>query len=440
MKRKIILLIPLFILLFSCRKDNDVEDLTQTILLNDLTVTDHSIVLNWSKVQSKHFVQYTVARINQWKKFYGCSYEYDTVAIITDQNTLSFEDNNLAESPDLRYYIMAKIGNGTAPIYSNVQQYLSPKYKILETSPFDVIQNINKQTLYFFENGKGSIISTYDYANDTIISKIKMDSLIGYSYLYDDGLSRRLIVPSRENKLLLLNEDDLKVSDTINIGFDCNSLVANNSKIFTLTNDGAFSNRIYNINTHQLIKEIGGSSNDRLFLMPNSSTDLINVTIDITPPSIYKVNFSENDVYSSLGFSGYDDRPIDNLIFRIFPDGKYLITSNVGAIFSSDLTFISQLPIPDQYFKFSDFSINNDGNQIYAGGSGDKSIIEYTFPEMNISKIYHTIGFPFKIFLDNDYLIVISNRERTDIYYLFDIYNYNDANNNEFIVEKIKIK
>lgn len=435
--RYILFAISLLLFIFSCKKDNG-EDLNQKMILNDLAVGDNNIVLTWSKVKSNHFKQYIVARVDHWKEIYGSSYHYDTIAIIKDQNTTTFKDINLAESPEVQYRILAYFDNGNYA-FSNDQIFKHSKFEFFKIAPFDIIHNVKKHRLYFFENSNGTITS-YDYINRVVISKIKLDTSIVYSYLYDDGLVSRLIVPTLDNRLLFLNESDLKTIDSLNIGSGCYSVVINDSKVFV----GKFNNfsyQIFDLNTHKLINAIGNGSNNRLFLVPNSGTDILSVTTDQIPPSIYKVHFDNDGKYSFLNSSKFD-QAIDNLIFRIFPDGKHLITSEKGAIFSTSLTFIAQLPLPSEYYLFSDFCITDGCNKIYAAGSRDKSILEYSFPSININKIYPTIGFPFKIFIDNDYLIVVSNRDQTYYYNgnLTNIFSSFDDEYKDFIIERIKIK
>jgi hypothetical protein len=117
--------------------------------------------------------------------------------------------------------------------------------------------------------------------------------------------------------------------------------------------------------------------------------------------------FDENGNYiSSKGRTYSSEYHFDNEITQFHTDGTRFVTSSEGVIYDMGLNIVDYLP--SGHPPFSDYAFNTDGSMIYSSCMSKKSIISYSYPELNQVTEYKTLGYPHKIFRKDNSLICIS--------------------------------
>jgi len=108
-----------------------------------------------------------------------------------------------------------------------------------------------------------------------------------------------------------------------------------------------------------------------------------------------------NDTY-------HGDYPLNAEIFRISPNGEYLLTSAGGAIYTanSSMTYLGALPRGSM--RFSDFAFDETGTTIYAGMGTARKIQKFNYATLSIEEEFSTSGYPFIIFRRGEKIVVVS--------------------------------
>jgi hypothetical protein len=155
-----------------------------------------------------------------------------------------------------------------------------------------------------------------------------------------------------------------------------------------------------------LISETGDFDITRFKRIPNSSLELLEISINIGPVDQDYYKFTADGRFVSHSDDRYHgDYPLDHKIFEFFPDGSKYITSSSGAIYNKDMTYLASLPRGN--LLFTTFSINQSENLIYAGCQ-TRNIKVYTVNNFNEVKTLRTKAYPYKIFDTGKQLLCIS--------------------------------
>lgn len=435
-----LLLIGLLTLLVSCEKNDTVhpnDDSTtysNKIVLNNLKISGDSVKLTWSKLDTIKFAGYLIIRKEEKDIIVNPAdyYSSNVIARVYDPNITSYTDENVPLSPYLEYQVIGLLTSNYYSynyVFSNSKIYERPNIKVFKFNALDVLPDLSNNRFYFIEKDGGKI-SILNFQNLTIEKSITTSATIGYCSIGTYNNVKELYVPRNDGWVFVYNAETLDKIDQIDIGHPSSCVINNNGKLFISTD--AWTNKplkVFSRATKQLISENGDFDETRLRIVPNSNTEIIEVTINIGPTDLdyYKFDsngnflFHTNDMY-------HGDYPLNADIFQFFPNGTKFITSSEGAIYDVNMNYINRLPKGD--YLFSDYAFNSNSSQIYCACSNSKTIVSYSLPDYVKVNEYKTKAYPYKIYRKDNVLICISKT------FVFDEY-YNSVCN--FIIEMIQI-
>jgi hypothetical protein len=433
-------LVGLLTLLVSCDKnDNLLPDIipnsySNKLVLNDLKITGDTVKLTWSKLDTLKFAGYLIIRKEE-KGIVIDPSDYsgsNVIARVYDPNVTSYIDKNIPMSPYLEYQVIGLLTSNYYSynyIFSNSKTYERPNIKVFKFNVLDILPDLSNNRFYFIEKNGGKI-SILNYQNLTIEKSITTNATIGYCSIGTYNNVRELYVPRNDGWVFVYNAETLEKIDQIDIGHPSSCVVNNNGKLFISTD--AWTNKplkVFSRATKQLISENGDFDQTMLRIIPNSNTEIIEVTINIGPTDLDYYKFDSNgnfQIHSDDWYHG--DYPLNANIFQFFPNGTKFITSSEGAIYDVNMNYLNRLPKGD--YSFSDYAFNSNSSQIYCSCSNSKAIVSYSLPDYVKVNEYKTKGYPYKIFRKENVLICISKTSISDEYY--------DSSSN-LIIEMIQI-
>jgi hypothetical protein len=420
----------------SCKKDSSTGvnipfSYPNKIVLTNLQAGTDSVTLNWTKLTNSRFYLYIVLRRN-YKAADPTSFSYsDILEEIYDADVVHYVDHTFPLTSYLEYEVIGVLLDTTSSnynyIYSNVRSYERPNLKTFYFNPTDVVPDIPDHRLYVIEADSGKI-NMVDYVNKTITKSIKTNSNNGYCALGTYNGVKELYVPRNDGWLFIYNAETLDQIDQINAGTSCGSVISNNGKLFVFGNSDYYYNSLFVIDraTKSVITTVNDLNYIRPKLIPGSNTKIIGVSSS-SSGYLYFFEFDDNGILKSQN-EDYVSYPSDYHSFEIFPDGQHFITSQYGAVYTSDLSYVIQLPYGN--YNYSGFAFNAASSQILAGCSNYKSIVSYANPGYTEQTVYHTAGYPAFIFTDNNSIVSLSSSTS------FSYYGYG----RDFVIETVNLK
>jgi len=424
--RNILIFFISITVLIGCKKDDistpspNPANYTDKIILNDLQATPDSVVITWSILNNPGFINYTITRKDDPA---GLG---TIIATVYDSLKVKYVDKAIPYTPYLEYQIIGNLRTGQR-IESNIVKYQRSDIKLLKVSPFDIQFDDQNRQLYFFE--KTGTISIYSLETNAITSTINTGATIGFCDFGMYNGVKELYVPRNDGWVFVYNAQTLQLIDQINVGLASSCVVNNNNILYVSTS--AWTNRplkVYNRITKSKISESGDFELTRFKKIPNSNTELLEITINIGPVDQDFYRFDANgNILQHLDDIYHGDYPLDYKIFEFFPSGNKYITSSSGAIYSKNMVFEATLPRGS--LEFTSFYFDGPQQQIYCG-TKSKTIEVYS--ELNYTHIRSitTKAYPYRIFKDgNNGLVCLSSSTKSDY--------YSDAPK-DIIVEKIQ--
>ncbi|MBD1363356.1 hypothetical protein IDJ77_05980 [Mucilaginibacter sp. ZT4R22] len=291
---------------------------------------------------------------------------------------------------------------------------------------------IDKQAnvIFLFDNVAGTI-NSYDYAADKPLKKLSLDIGLGYAAMGLIDSKTEIYAPTVDGWLFIIDAATLTVTDKIFVGGEnVASAAVFGDKIAVSATERSqtysYENnvKIYDRKTKKLIGRTAYYDNTHLLNLEGSS-EFIDITFNITPTQLTYFKL-DNDGKPIVKFEDkyHGDHNLDPTILKSFPDGKKFITGSHGTVYTSDLTFESDL----NYYgtNYTDFAFNQPGTIIYCSELSNKSITAISYPAKTVLKSYVTKLQPLKLFRDDDSLICVSTEN---------VYGYKAV----IFIEKIKL-
>ncbi|MDB5112824.1 MAG: hypothetical protein JWR67_3938 [Mucilaginibacter sp.] len=428
--KKLLLVALVALMIFGCKKNNtpgivpitpDQKPKTYSnkIVLNDVKVAADSLKLSWSMLDTAKFTQYSLFR----RDYPGG--QMLPIKQLYKKDETSVADVSVPYSPLVQYQVVGSLSSGTL-ISSNIVSYSRPNITVLNINPFDVIYSNTDQLLYFFE--KNGNISIYDLQKNAITKTISTAATIGYCDFGSYNGKKELYVPRTDGWIFVYDAATLEKITQISIGLSTSCVVFDNNNLFVST--AAWTQRplkVYNRATGQKIAENGDFELTRFKKVPNSNTDLLEITITIGPTDQDYYKFMPNGTFvSHMNDTYHGDYPLDASIFEFFPDGGKYITSSSGAIYNKSMIYETSLPRGN--LSFTTFALNQVNQLIYAGCQ-NKNVEVYSMNNYTHVKTITTNAYPFKIFDNNDKILCISKTTMFN--------SYSSTDNNKIVIENL---
>jgi hypothetical protein len=412
------------IVLISCKKDNITTsappaNYTDKIILNDLQATSDSVVITWSILNNPGFINYTLIRKDD------PTATGTVIATVYDSQNVKFVDKTVPYTPYLEYQVIGNLRTGER-IQSNIEKFQRSDIKILKVSPFDIQFDDQTRQVYFFE--KTGTISIYSLQTNEFSRTINTGATIGFCDFGVYNGVKELYVPRNDGWVFVYNAQTLQLIDQINVGLESSCVVFNNNNLYVSTS--AWTNRplkVYSRITKSKISETGDFDLTRFKKIPNSNTELLEITINIGPVDQDYYSFDANgNIIQHLDDFYHGDYPLDYRIFEFFPSGNKYITSSSGAIYTKNMVFEATLPRGS--LEFTSFYFDVPQRQIYCGTTS-KTIEVYSELDYTHIRSISTKTNPYRIFKDgNNGLVCLSSSS----------YDYNLQAPKNIIVEKIQ--
>ncbi|WP_133055348.1 hypothetical protein [Niastella koreensis] len=393
----------------------------------DQVINDSTIVLSWNKYTGASFKQYTLTRQGTYLKGDKFGQYYDTVFTSSNANETSFTENKMPLATDIFYFLMVETGTDVPGSYPPQVIYTRPN-SLLHCIPTDVIFSKTLNRLYIFEQKKINII---DYFTGRPVLSKEFPAGIGYCDLATYNGSNELYVPGNDGWVNILNATTLEQIDHIYVaGYTIGSVLSRNGKLYVSSSDqslGAFSNnmKIYDRATKALVSRVGSYYPSRLMAFDNTNLEMIEMNLNMYPSyPTYYLFAPDGTLVFSKGGSSLGNYNMSTSILRSFPYGDRFITSNFGTVISKSFAFERYLKQDGHY---ADFAFNNNGTVIYAADAQSKKIDVINYPANTNTGSYPAKLYPFKLFRDDNMLILVSKTSQD---------NYSDS---YILVEYIKL-
>jgi hypothetical protein len=384
--------------LVSCKKEVDSPQVfSDKIVLRDPELRADSLALTWSQLDNTAFQGYAVLRrISPTDQGQLLNSSYPALT------TTHFTDADVPYAPYVEYEVQGRLAAGQ-PISSNRVSYQRPEIKTLSVQPFDVQFDRQRRQLYFFD--KTGVISQYNLATNQLTKTLNTAATIGYcDFGTYQGVSE-LYVPRNDGWVFIYNAQTLEKIDQINVGSAAACVVASNGLLFVSTSSTASTYgyyyrplRVYSRASKNLLSEAGSETSSRFKRVPNTTTDLVELTLNISPVDQHYYGFTASGTPTTNFADRYHgDYPVDASLFEIFPNGSKYITSTAGTIFTKDLVYEASLPKGN--LTFTSFDFDAAGQAIYAGTT-TKSVEIYATNGYTHQRSLKTKAYPYRIFQD----------------------------------------
>lgn len=360
----IFLLFPFFI---TCKKENTETVYVNSITLNELIISEDSITLNWTALNSPYFLYYGILR------FEGI----DTVYLEGVNNVKNtFIDKNVPYSPNVSYQIIGynviPNSNSKEKIKSNIVKYTRPEIQTLQGSPTQIKYDETNNQLYLFE-AKGKI-SIHDIISGKTIKSVNLNASIGECDLGSYNGVKEIYIPRNDGWIYILNAQTLEQIDQINVKYEAGSVIFSNNFLFIIIPSlNSKPLKVYKRATKNLVNEVGSRSILNLKKLPNSNNDFFEISYAQSITGIYNFDSSGQQILFTPIFTS--EKKIESPIFEFFPKGDKFISTNKGSIFSNECVFITDL-IKDEN-PYTAFVFNPLNMQFY-GAKANKTVEVYS--------------------------------------------------------------
>lgn len=398
--KKILVILFVYFSIFSCSSSND--DITEVtnppVVENKINLTSNyfdsteSISLSWTLSGNNTYEQFKIVRSdsqNNQQSEIGTNYG----------NQFTFT-SPVPFNSYLEYQIIGIKSNGEQ-VKSNIIKLERPEIKLLNLKTFDAQFDKNTGKLYLLDiDGK---IAVYDVNTGSVTHQINTNAVIGYSDIGIYNGNVELYVSRKDGWVDIYDGTNLALKDQINFGFELVSTIYHNGKLY---GSGSGYNRIKCIDrtTKTLVSQSTESYNGRMRKSVGTSVNIYTITQNITPIDLDMFSFDLNGNFQSHQDDIYHgDHPLNYRIFETLPDGR-VITSGSGAVYSSQMSYLNNLPSGNSKLT----SFDSDSNSIIAGNMA-KTIEFYNINSYTKTKTINTKRYPFKVFDYNNKVISVSS-------------------------------
>lgn len=365
------------------------------------------IKLAWSKSDDIDFKEYRLYRANQ-----DCD-ENSKVLLGT------FQDINITTYTDARppfttkvCYFIEVITNTLMSRRSNRQQVDFPSGYFLDFIPNDVVVHPTKPWVFLCRKEKNQVV-VYDYEASKIVTEISTPQPSGFLLIGENGYGINLYVPCNDNAVYIFNADDFNLKKTLITGAPATDVAISGNGVVFVTVNNQWTNPISSydekaglvLGTLNSLCIYGGS---RIRKIPKQNTLMV-ISTSISPTDMDLIFYdSKGNFLKCKDDSQHGSYPLDATVFRISPNGNYVLTANSGAAYSCEESMKYFGQISRGELTFSDFAFNSDGSVFYGATSNRQSIQIGKFPELTRHDEILMKGFPLKIFVKENKIVSLS--------------------------------
>lgn len=412
--------------------DNDKYSTTKTIevstmapgnlVLESATSNSGSVQLQWQKYSMSDFKRYEIIRTTD------PNIEGKVIASFNSVDSINYIDKLPPFASEIYYYV--RISNTEDQSRnSNKIKVVEPAGKIYYYSATDAVLHPTEPIIYIVDNASQKI-RAINYITQTEVNSTSLEGTVGKIDIGDNGFGLEIYVPNNNGFIKVYNASTLNLVTSINTGLATKCVITNGHGyvVASLTPSPWWEQpvRTYSRSTGINISGNTGTVFEANILRFIPNTDnIISISTSVSPVDMdfFQLN-NTGSIIANNDDSYHGDHPLDPNIFEISSNSEFLITGNVGAVYSASNTMIYKGVIDRGALYFSDFAFSKDGNTIYAGTSNRTSLQIVKYPELTRKDEILTKGYPKFLFYRNGEIISLS------------LINLNSDN---FAIERIKI-
>ncbi len=384
-------------------------DAPQAITLDEAVSTAAGVSLKWSTYGQANFGSYRVYRADR-----DCADESrQLIAQLSTADSTTYTDSQVPFANRVCYYVEVTTDDGRSR-RSNALTVDDPSGPVFNFVADDFLLHPDRDEVFLLDRG-GQRIIRYNYTTQEQTGVIDVEGQVGYCALGDSGFGLELYVPSEDGWVYVYGADDLELKTSISTGLPNASVVVNGlgHVIVALRPSPWWEQpvRTYSRATGLNLDGNGDFDGDRLRMFPNQNK-IISISQSVSP---IDMEYFELDGAGMITLHADDqyhgDHPLDPSIFRISPQGDYVITSNQGAVYSANSSMEYRGQLQRGALEYADFAFSPDGEVIYAATRNRASIQIGSYPALTRSDEILTRGFPLFIDYKDGVLICLSQAE-----------------------------
>lgn len=380
----------------------------KSITLLSAAKNQGKIDLEWEKYANSDFLKYEIYRTNA-----DCNIENaQLLTTITSAETTSFTDNLPPFEFKVCYYVKI-INSENNSRNSNTIGVDSPSGYIFDFIPYDMVKHPTEDFIYLLDRS-GKRLLKFDYINLTLVKEINLQGTIGYIAIGDNGFDVEIYTPSDDGWVYVYDANDLSLKTSISTGLENACVVVNGlgHVIVSVAPSPWWERpvRTFLRSNGLYIDGNGDFERDRLKMIPGKN-EMISISTSVSPIDMEYFKLSSTgtiDIHKDDSYHG--DHPLDPKIFRISNDGRYVITSDQGAVYLANESMEYKGQLQRGALNFSDFAFSDDGSIIYAATSNRKSVQIGNYPSLIRNNEILTKGFPHFIIKDGNRIISLSKQ------------------------------
>ena len=394
------------------------------LVLESAVSSSGNVQLKWQKYSQTDFKRYEIFRTTD------SNVEGQVIGTFNSVDSIRFTDKIPPYVSEAYYYV--RISNTTDQTRnSNKIKVVEPAGKIYYYTATDAVIHPTDPIIYIVDNASQKL-RAINYITQSEINNISLQGTIGKIDIGDNGYGLEIYVPNSNGFINVYNASSLNLVTSINTGLATKCVVTNGHGylVASLTPSPWWEQPVRTYSRSSGINLSGNTGTvfeaNILQFIPNTD-NIISITTSVSPVDMDFFQISNTGKITANNDDSYHgDHPLDPYIFKISSNGEFLITGNVGAVYSATSTMIYKGMIDRGNLTFSDFTFSKDGNTIYGGTSNRTSLQIIKYPELTRSDEILTRGYPKFLFYHNGEIISLSKT--------------NMNSDNYFAIERINIE
>ncbi|MBD2754867.1 carboxypeptidase-like regulatory domain-containing protein [Spirosoma validum] len=385
----------------------------KSITLEKPTKIKEGISLTWNKSDASDFKEYRVYRSNE-----TCAENAKVLlAVITEAGKTTYTDTQPPLSKQACYFVEVSTTLGLTR--RSLQQQIDYPGGVLFTFvPTDADIHPTKPWIFLANRDKEQVI-VYDYEAGKTVSELSVPQASGSILVGDNGDGVNVYIPSRSGHVYVYDATSLALKRSILADASATDVAISGKGHVFISVSNQWTNPLgsYNEKTGMLINQLTWSclyGGARIKKVPGRN-ELIAISTAISPTDMDYVAYDTNGaLILCKDDSQHGSYPLDGSIFRISPNGTYLLTSANGAAYlpNETMKYLGNISASSG-ISFSDFAFESDEKIFYGATSSRRSIQIIRYPELLRTDELVTKGYPIRLFKKGQTLISVSRADQS---------------------------
>lgn len=346
------------------------------VQLNSVSAFNGNVTLAWNKYTDTDFLKYEIYRANT------LSDKGERIGIINSPDSTFFTEIKAPFVKESYYYV--RICTDETQYKDSKRTLISePGGKIYSFRSTMAVHHPNKPIIYCSSRYENKI-NAINYKTNEHWESLVFENKIGVIDVADNGFGVEVYVPCKDGNLYIYDGETLRLKETIEIGRPLATAGTNGNGFIVFTTESEYSMYSYARAGLKLLTKTSAGREHFRFL-PNSN-DFIGITAAYHPYDMvyFKVS-DQGELVDRIKDQYHGWYPLDYSCLKISPNGKYVITSKYGSIYSASKYMIFQFNL-GSYNSYCDFEFDNTGDIIYASHEGVNKMDIISYANRSVQK------------------------------------------------------